>query len=219
MSYSDSVIRNAEFLGERARDLAAQEVERGRGLDTKSAGMVAVSVALVAAAASFASGLGDLSGGSGAKTLWAVELGVASVALLVAGGLAVWAIAPRVVRTTVAYNELRRWPTPRVMEQPPTLNRGSILQADLHSVGHARSVNKRKAERLAYATWTFAVALLAIVCLTVSLAAHAAARSDEDGNTEKPARAEPRPRGDAAGSGRADVSDAGTRHRSQGGLG
>ena len=73
-SYSDNIVANVAFLGDRARELAEQEVERAGTLDTKAAGVVAASVALIAAGAGFASGLQGLDGGEGAKTLWAVEL-------------------------------------------------------------------------------------------------------------------------------------------------
>jgi hypothetical protein len=57
--FSARVSENAEFLGDRASRLADQEIERARALDTKAGGIVAGSIALIAAGAAFASKIYD----------------------------------------------------------------------------------------------------------------------------------------------------------------
>jgi hypothetical protein len=173
--YSEQVIANVEFLGSRARELTDQEIERARSLDTKAGAIVAASVALVGASVAFIARLADLDGGAGAKTLWAIELIVALIALLFAGGLAVWALAPRVIRSTVAFHEIEAWETPRVLEADPTVNQGSLLRASVHSIGLSRKANNRKARRQKWASWILAGALISISALTISVAVHAAA--------------------------------------------
>ena len=84
---------------------------------------MAASVALIGAGAAFAARLSGLEAGEGAKLLWAIELGAASILLLAAGGLAVWSLAPRSVRSAVHIDELERWSTPRVLERDPHLDR------------------------------------------------------------------------------------------------
>lgn len=168
-SYSKEVIDNVEFLGDRARQLTDQEIERARALDTKAAGIVAGSVALIAAGAGFAARFDDLEAGEGAKALWTVELGMALVFLLVAGALAVWAIAPKPYRTAIAFHELQRWVTPRILEEDPTKIRGMLLYADINAIGHARDVNGDKADRLTRAFFAFAAALACIVLLAISV--------------------------------------------------
>ena len=175
--FSDNVTKNVAFLGDRAREMAADESDRSKVLDTKAAGVVAASVALTGAGASFAARLSELEGGSGAKLLWAVELGAALLFLLLAGGFAVWALAPKAVRTAIHIDELRRWDTPRVLEDDPTLVEGSHLRASVHSVGHARTVNNIKAGRLRWASLGLGAGLASIVVLAVSLAAHAVERA------------------------------------------
>lgn len=174
--FSENVTANVAFLGDRAREMAADESDRSKVLDTKAAGVVAASVALTAAGASFAARLSELEGGSGARLLWTVELGSALFFLLLAGGLAVWALAPKAVRTAVHIDELRRWDTPRVLEDDPTRVAGSLLRASVHSVGHARTVNNVKAGRLRWASIGLGAGLASIVALAVSLAAHAIER-------------------------------------------
>ncbi len=171
--FSDNVTANVAFLGDRAREMAADESDRSKVLDTKAAGVVAASVALIGAGASFASRLAELQGGSAVKLLWTVELGVALFFLLLSGGFAVWALAPKAVRTAVHIDELQRWDTPRVLEVDPTGVAGSLLRASVHSVGHARTVNNVKAGRLKWASIGLGAGLASIVVLTVSLAAHA----------------------------------------------
>jgi hypothetical protein len=174
-SYSDAVVANVTFLGDRARELAEQEVDRARTLDTKAAGMVAASIALIAAGAGFASRLQDLHGGEGAKTLWAVELCASLVFLVIAGGLAVWAITPKAFRLSIKFTELTKWVTPRILEQPPTFVCGTVLHADIKSIGMARDTNRKKARRLAWGFAAFAAALGCIVALGISVAIRSAA--------------------------------------------
>jgi hypothetical protein len=174
-SYSDTVSKNVVFLGSRARELAEQEVERARSLDTKTGAIVAASVALIGASVAFISRLADLDGGSGAKTLWAAELIVALIGLLIAGALGVWALVPRVTRSSVAFHEIQRWETPRVLEADETLNRGVLLRADVHGIGLSRNANGRKARRQRSAWWALAGALVSISALTISIAVHSAA--------------------------------------------
>ena len=179
-AYSDNVTTNVAFLGARAREMAADESDRSKVLDTKAAGVVAASVALTGAGASFAARLAELEGGYGAKLLWTLELGAARAALvflLLAGGFAVWALAPKAVRTAIHVDELRRWDTPRVLEDDPTRVEGSLLRASVHSVGHARTVNNIKAGRLRLASIGLGAGLASIVALAVSLAAHAVERA------------------------------------------
>jgi hypothetical protein len=178
-AYTDRVIANVAFLGDRARELADQEVDRARSLDTKAGAIVAASVALVGASVAFVTRLADLDGGTGAKTLWAVELFSVLVGLLAAGSFAVWALVPRVIRSTVAFHEIETWETPRALEADLTFNQGKLLRAAVHSVGLSRSANKLKAERLRWASWVFAGALISISVLTISVAVHAAAYPDE----------------------------------------
>lgn len=172
--YSDNVAANVGFLGDRARGLADQEMERARSLDTKAGAIVAASVALCAAGAAFAARLAEVDAGSGAKTLWVVELIAALVAALLAGGLAVWAIAPRVSRSSVHFREMRRWETRRVLEADPVFNQGKLLGAAVHSVGLSRDVNRRKARRLKLSSLALAVALASVASLAASVAVRSA---------------------------------------------
>jgi hypothetical protein len=172
--YSDNVVANVRFLGDRARELAAQEVERARSLDTKAGAVIAASIALSGAGAAFVTRLAEVDAGSGAKTLWAVELIAALVAALLAGGLAVRAIAPRVSRSSVHFREMTTWERPSALEADPVFNQGKLLRAAVHSVGLSRDVNRRKARWLKRSTLMLAVALASVVLLTVSVAVHVA---------------------------------------------
>lgn len=171
--YSQNVVTNTEFFGERAREVVEQEIDRAKSLDTKAAAVIAASVALTGACGVFVLNLAELEGaGSGARTLWAAEIGLSLIALLVAGGLAVWAIAPMVVRSQVVYHELERWTTPSVLETEPTLNKGTLVNASLHSIGISRTANKKKTDRLLWSSIAFGVALAAIVAMVISVAVH-----------------------------------------------
>lgn len=172
--YSDNVAANVGFLGDRARELADQEMERARSLDTKAGAIVAAGVGLIGVGVAFVTRLSEVDAGSGAKTLWAVELIMALLAALVAGGLAVWAIAPRVSRSSVHFREAQTWETPRALEADPIFNQGKLLRTAVHSIGLSREVNRRKAERLSWSSLALAVALASVVSLTVSVAVHTA---------------------------------------------
>ena len=175
LAYSLENIANVEFLGDRARELADQEIERARALDTKAAGLLAGALVLISAGAALVARLSDLRGGSGAKTLWVAELGTALTLMLAAGLFAVLAIRPRAFRTAIAYHELLGWVTRRVLDQDPTLVRGEILYASIKSVGHARDQNKTKGRWLGRSFAVFGVGLICTVALAVSVAIHAAA--------------------------------------------
>jgi hypothetical protein len=172
---SDNVAANVEFLGDRARELADQEMERARSLDTKAGAIVAVTVALCGAGAAFVTRLAEVDAGSGAKTLWAAELIATLVAALLGGGLAVWAITPRVSRSSVRFREMKGWETRRVLEADPVFNEGKLLRTAVHSVGLSRDVNRRKAQWLKRSSRALGVALASVVLLAVSVAVHVAA--------------------------------------------
>ncbi len=182
-TYSDNVAANVEFLGGRARDLGADELDRSKTLDTKATAMVAGCVAVIGAGAAFAARLAEVSGGAPAKTAWAIELTTALVLVFVAAGFAVWALVPKAVRIAVAQSEVDAWVTEAVLEQDPTFNQGVQLHAATASVAHARRVNRRKANRLRVASWVFAAALAAIVGLAVHLSFHAAQAASDDGRS------------------------------------
>jgi hypothetical protein len=173
MAYDQQITENVRFLGDRANDLADQEIERARGLDTKAAALIAGSLVIVAAGATFASRLGDVNGGSGAKTLWSIEFGAALLLVLLAGLFAVLAMRPRAFRTAIAYHELEGWVTRNWLAKDPTFVRGKILHANLKSVGHAREQNNRKAGWLKWSFLAFASAMVCIVALGISVAVHA----------------------------------------------
>jgi hypothetical protein len=105
--FSHNVIENVAFLGDRAREMAAEESDRSKVLDTKAAGVVAASVALTGAGAAFAAWLAELEGGSGAKLLWTIELGIALVLLVTAGGLAAWVAGAQVCTERCVYRRAR----------------------------------------------------------------------------------------------------------------
>jgi hypothetical protein len=171
--YSENVVANTDFFGERGREIGEQEIDRAKSLDTKSTAIIAGCVALTGACGVFVLNLAALEGaGSGARALWAAEIGVSLLALLVAGGLAVWAIAPMVVRSQVGYHEMEKWTTPSVLETDPTLNEGTLVNASLHSIGISRIANKKKTDRLRWSSIAFGVALAAIVAMVISVAVH-----------------------------------------------
>jgi hypothetical protein len=180
--YSDNVVANLDFLGDRAREMVDQEMDRARSLDTKAAAIIAASVALGAAGTALVTRLAELDAGADAKTLWAVELIAALVAALLAGGLAVRSIAPRVSRSSVHFREMKTWETPRVLEADPVFNQGKLLRAAVHSVGLSRDVNRLKAKRLKRSSLALALALASVVLLTVSVAVHDASYSAARGS-------------------------------------
>lgn len=175
VSYTSTEDANTKFFGERAREVVEQELDRAKSLDTKSGAVVAASVALTGAIAAFVLNLAKLEGaGSGARALWAVEIGLGLVALLVAGGVAVWAIAPMVVRSQVAYHEMTKWTTAAFLQKDPTVNEGTLVNASLDSIGVSRDANGEKSDRLKVASIALGCGLAAIVALTISIAVHSA---------------------------------------------
>lgn len=173
--YSENVVANATFFGERAREVVEQEIDRAKSLDTKAGAIIAACVALTGACAAIVLNLAKLEGaGSGARALWAAEIASSLLALGVAAGYAVWAIAPMVVRSQVKYHEMLGWTTPATLEKDPTLNEGTLVNASLHSIGISRDANKNKSDRLRVASIALGVGLAAIVALTISVAVHSA---------------------------------------------
>jgi hypothetical protein len=221
--YSETVVANTRLFAERAREIVEQEIDRAKSLDTKAGAVIAASVALAGASVAFVLRFADLDAGSGAKTLWAVEIGAALLALLVAGGLAVWALAPMVVRSQIAFHELQKWVTLPTLEQEPTLNEGTILNARLHSIGVSRTANKKKSDRLRLSSFALGAALAAIVALAISVAINSAIAADGGVNEEygrstgTTRESGGRPR--ESGAGRANLPDAGPRHGTAGGSG
>jgi hypothetical protein len=189
--YSENEVANTTFFGERAREVVEQELDRAKSLDTKSGAVVAASVALIGAFAAFVLNLAKLEGaGSGARTLWALEIGLGLIALLVAGLYAVRAIAPMVVRTQVKYHDMTAWTTADVLKLDPTLNAGTLVNASLDSIGASRDANSKKTDHLKIASIAVACGLAAIVVLTISVAVHSAqyppsAASELNGRTEE----------------------------------
>lgn len=173
--YSENVVANTTFFGERAREVVEQEIDRAKSLDTKAGAIIAACVALTGASAAIVVNLAKLEGaGSGARVLWAAEIAASLIALCVAAGYAVWAIAPMVVRSQVKYHEMLGWTTPATLEDDPTLNEGTLVNASLHSIGISRDANKDKSDRLRVASIALGVGLAAIVALTISVAVHSA---------------------------------------------
>jgi hypothetical protein len=221
--YSENAMDNTKLFAERAREIVEQEIDRARSLDTKAGAVIAASVALTAASAAFVLRLGDQSAGTGAKVLWTVEIGIALIALLIAGALAVWALAPMVVRSQVAFHELTSWVTLPVLEQAPTTNEGTLLNASLLSIGVSRNANKAKSERLRYSSIALGAGLAAIVALTISVAisstdSAAQTGGEIDGRSTGTARESTGKRA-GAGAGRFDLPDAGHGHGAARGLG
>jgi hypothetical protein len=211
--YSEKVVANTDRFAARAREIVEQEIDRAKSLDTKAGAVIAASVALIAGSAAFVLRLSAQSAGAGAKTLWAVEIGVALVALLLAGALAVWALAPMVVRSQVAFHELQGWVTLRALEQDPTTNEGTLLRASIISIGVSRVANKRKSDRLRYSSVALGVGLAAIVALTISVAISVAGTAtgldiERNERSEGTARESATPRSGESGAGRADLPDA-----------
>jgi hypothetical protein len=176
--------QNVRFLGERAREIVDQEVDRARGLDTKAAGLIAASLAGLVGGITFAAKLSELHGGTGAKTLWAVSLVLGLVLLIPALGLAVRAILPQAFRIAVAVEEMRRWVTPRFLGQEPTDVEGELLYGSVIATGDARAINEAKAERLSKAFYCFAAALLCVVMCGSAVAIHAALYPERDASSQ-----------------------------------
>jgi hypothetical protein len=172
----ENVSANVAFLEARSRELAEQEIDRARGLDGKATALLAVIVALVAAGVAFGARMPDIAAGHEARVLWAVEIGSALLLLLAAAGFAVAAVVPRAVRTAVHISEVRRWRSEPYLTQDTTVVQGILLNANVHSVGHSRVVNTRKAQRLKIASVLFGAAVISIVALAISLTVHDATR-------------------------------------------
>ena len=165
---------NVRFLGERAREIVEQEVDRSRGLDQKAAGLIAAGLAGLAAGFTFALKLSELHGGSGAKILWAIALVGSLVLLLPALGFAVRAILPQAFRIAVAVDEMKTWVTPRFLETEPLDVGGELLFGSVIATEDARRINDAKARRLTRAFYFFAAALLCVIACGIAVAVHAA---------------------------------------------
>jgi hypothetical protein len=98
MPYTPTRQENTNLFAERAHEIVEQEIDRAKSLDTKAGAVIAAAIALIAASAAFVLKLSEQNAGTGARTLWAVEIGLGLIALCVAGVAAVWAIAPMAVR-------------------------------------------------------------------------------------------------------------------------
>lgn len=217
-TYHEHVVANVAFLEARARDLADQEIDRARSLDGKATALVAVIVALIAAGVAFAARMPDIPATSGARVLWASQVGAALMLLLAAGGFAVAAVIPRAVRTAMHISEVRRWRSEPYLMQEPTLVQGMLLNANVDSVGHSRGVNAMKATRLKIASSLFAAALASIVALAISLAVHDATREPPNNPASASSGASAGGGRDTPANGRADVSDAADGSQARGRL-
>lgn len=180
MAFDPNVEQNVRFLGDRAREIVDQEVERARALDTKAAGLIAATLAGLAGGLTFVTKLPDLQGGSGAKTLWAFLLVLGLALLLPAGAFAVRAILPQAFRIAVHVDELSSWLTRRVLERDPTDVEGELLYGSVIAVKDARAINEAKAARITRAFYAFAAALLCVVACGASVAVHAAVYSEKN---------------------------------------
>jgi hypothetical protein len=210
MPYTPMQQENTKLFAERAREIVEQEIDRAKSLDTKAGAVIAAAIALTAASAAFV--LSEQDARTGARTLWAVEIGLGLIALCVAGVAAVWSIAPMVVRSQIGIKELLTWVTPAKLNQEPTLNEGTILNGSLHSIGLSRTANDKKWKRLRVASWALGAGLAAIVALTISVAVNSAQREagSSDGRSQRHAGHVERT--GSAGPERADLPDARNGH-------
>jgi hypothetical protein len=165
ITFSDHIRTNVEFLEQRSRDAAQQEMDRSQSLDQKTAGVIAAALVLVAAGVAFASQISGIHVGSGARTLWAVIVVVTLVLLLASLAFATAAIRPQAYRVVIHINALDRWPTSRFLDRDPTRVRGELMQASIGAVREARPINKKKGDLLAVAFGFFAAAIVSIVIL------------------------------------------------------
>ncbi len=173
MPQSPEIERNVRFVGDRAREIVEQEVDRARSLDTK-AGLIAASLAGLAGGFTLVPKLTELHGGSGAKTLWAAMLVLGLVLLLPALGFAVRAILPQAFRIAVAVDEMKTWVTPRFLEREPLDVEGELLYGSVIATEDTRTINKAKVARLTVAFYFFSAALLCVVACGSAVAVHAA---------------------------------------------
>jgi hypothetical protein len=194
MSYSDQITTNVEILEARARTLEQQEIDRSRAIDQKTATLMAASLVLLGAGVAFASRLGDIDVGTGARTLWAVLIVIAMVALLATLGLASAAIRPQTIHTAIHIDELATWSTPRALDRDPTDVRGELMMASVDAVREARTANTYKSKNLHRAFLAFAGALAA----TLMLGAALAIRATEEQHNGQPRQAVTTPRGSGA---------------------
>jgi len=107
MTLSENFRANTMALEERAREIAAQEVDRANGIDQKAAGLLAAGLALMAAGVAFAATIGSDHVGKGARILWAVLLMLTLVLLLISLVLAIAALRPRVFRIVLHIEVVR----------------------------------------------------------------------------------------------------------------
>jgi hypothetical protein len=189
MSYSQDVATNVEFLEEKARGAAAEEMERATNLDQKSAGMIAADLVLVVAAVTFATQIDGVHVGHSAKTLWVAILILVMASLLASLAFATLALRPRMYRVAIHMHELDRWPRPSFLERDPTLVRGEQLRAAITLVREARPVNKDKAEQLGMAFRFFAAAVVATVVLGSAVGVRLADSSNHHGHRRTAGRA------------------------------
>lgn len=165
ITFSDDIRTNVEFLEQRSRDAAQQEMDRSQTLDQKTAGLIAAALVLVAAGVALASQISDIHVGYGARTLWAVIVVVTLVLLLASLAFATAAIWPQAYRVVIHINALDRWPTSRFLDRDRTRVRGELMQASIAAVREARPINKKKGDLLAVAFGFFAAAIVSIVIL------------------------------------------------------
>jgi hypothetical protein len=210
VAYNDQIRRNVEFLEQRARDEAKNEIDRAQTLDQKAAGLIAVSIVLVAAGVAFAGRVQELHAGTGARTFWAVLVVLTLVLLLVSLVLAADSLRPKPFRTVLDPKEFDRWPRPSYLNLDPTFVRGEQMRGSIKAVHGARSKNKTKSTRLTIAFGFFAAAIVSIVILASAVSirlaeAHKASelRRDPPAAQREPARA-------PTGTGRAAIPGAGT---------
>jgi heme/copper-type cytochrome/quinol oxidase subunit 4 len=165
MPYSEDIRANVEFLEQRARDEARQEIDRAQTLDQKAAGLIATSIVLTAAAVALSGRLQELHAGAGARTFWAVLVVLTLVLLLTSLGFATGSVRPQAYRTVLDLKEFDRWPTRGFLVQDRTFVRGEQMRGSIAAVHGARSKNKKKGDRLAAAFGFFAAAIVSIVVL------------------------------------------------------
>lgn len=189
MTLSENFRANTTALEERAREIAAQEVDRANGIDQKAAGLLAAGLALMAAGVAFAATIGSDHVGKGARILWAALLMLTLVLLLSSLVFAIAALRPRVFRIVLHIEEIEEWPTVGYLDQDPTMVQGTLLLGSIEATKEARKVNKDKGDRLVNAFRVFAAAVVAIVILAGAVAirmtesdSHAAGREHAAGH-------------------------------------
>lgn len=162
ITFSDDIRTNVEFLEQRSRDAAQQEMDRSQTLDQKTAGLIAAALVLVAAGVAFASQISGIHVGSGARTLWAVIVVVTLSCCSPRSHLRPLRYGRRPIGSS---SILDRWPTSRFLDRDPTRVRGELMQASIGAVREARPINKKKGNLLAVAFGFFGAAIVSIVIL------------------------------------------------------